>query len=256
MPIFQKKGQFPRGCTIANNSTDADHDIDIAAGWRYHVSNDAVLSFSAQTKQLNASYADGDDAGGLFDGSIAADTTYHVFLITKDSDGSVQCGFDTSETAANIPSGYSNPVMIGSVVTDSSSNILAFTQDGDYFEWAVGVLDVNVGNPGTSGDLRALTVPTGIKVMAEVVFRYSNNDATQGFALLTSPQQTDTTPSASHFHVTSSSSFVQAEIGCKRTTNTSGQIRTRSSFSSANTAFNIRTRGFHHPACKGVYYGV
>jgi len=150
---------------ILSNDTDADHDIQVGVGLARDSSNSYMLELTtAITKQIDAAWAAGDDAGGLFSGTVAADTWYHVFLIRKDSDGSIDVGFDTSVTAANIPSGYTAYRRLGSVLTDSSSNILAFRQHGDYFEWDAPVHDVSGGTLATTATALTLTVPTGVSV--------------------------------------------------------------------------------------------
>ena len=114
---------------ILSNGTDSDHDIDIATGICRDTDDNYFMELTSElTKQLDATWAAGDDAGGLFSGSIAVDTWYHVFIIRNDSTGAIDGGFDTSVSAANIPSGYTAYRRIGSVLTDGSSNIIAFHQ--------------------------------------------------------------------------------------------------------------------------------
>jgi len=121
-----------------SNDTDADHDIAIAVGECRNSTNVVSLVLDAvMTKQIDAAWAVGDDAGGLFSGAVANNTDYAVFLIQKSSDLTIDAGFDTDPDAANIPTGYIQYRRIGWVVTDGSANILAFIQDGDYFRLKV-----------------------------------------------------------------------------------------------------------------------
>jgi microcystin-dependent protein len=143
---------------ITSNAADADHDITISVG-ACRDSSDAynMTLASALTKRIDASWAAGDAAGGLFSGSVANATWYHVFLIRKDSDGAIDAGFDTSVVAANKPAGYSTYRRIGSVLTNGSANILSFTQTGNRFELNSAAIAVDYnGVPPTS--LTALTV--------------------------------------------------------------------------------------------------
>ncbi len=123
-------GDYPTnylsGMGIANG-TDSDHDVDFAAGYARDSTDSTNLIGTALTKQIDATWASGDAAGGLFSGTVANDTTYYVFAIKKDSDGSVDYGFDTSSTAANIPSGYTYYRHLDTITTDSSANIEPFT---------------------------------------------------------------------------------------------------------------------------------
>ena len=115
--------------------TDTDHDIKVDTG-QCRASNAGVTSGmmvldSVLTKQIDAAWAVSDDAGGMFTGAVAADTKYYFFLIRKDSDSTVDAGFDTSSAAANIPAGYTLYRQIGFVTTDGSSNILPFKRYDD-----------------------------------------------------------------------------------------------------------------------------
>src|SRR5690606_24362141 len=69
-------------------------------------------------------------------GSLAADTTYHVFLIKRDSDDAIDAGFDTSLTASNLltASSFDYYRRIGSVKTQAgNTNLVEWTQFGNRF---------------------------------------------------------------------------------------------------------------------------
>lgn len=123
-----------------SNGTDTEHDIDISAGSIMDSANSSALITGGLTKQIDASWAAGTNAGGFPSAlTLSADTWYRVFLIGK-TDGTVDAGFDTSSTAANLLSdatGYTLYRRIGSVLTGNTSNILEFRQDGDYFQFNV-----------------------------------------------------------------------------------------------------------------------
>lgn len=104
--------------------SDTDHDIKIEVGECADSSNAYILKLlSIFTKQIDNTWAVGDDAGGLFSGSVANNTKYYVHLIRKDDDGTIDAGFDTSASAANIPAGYTVRKQLGWVLTDGSANI-------------------------------------------------------------------------------------------------------------------------------------
>lgn len=129
------------GLTLSND-TDADHDIAIAVGECRDSTHAANMALAAiLTKQLDATWAAGDDAGGLNATDYVAGTSgpevstrYHIFLI-KHADGTVDAGFDKDDDATNLlsDSGYTYYRRIGSIWTDASENFLAFTQHGDTF---------------------------------------------------------------------------------------------------------------------------
>lgn len=166
---------------ITSNAADADHDISIGPGVCADVlaGNDAmVLSPAAITKQIDAAWAEGDDAGGLFSGTVAADTEYHVILITKDTDGTVDAGFDTMANGSNAPTGWTAVRRLGSVFTDASSNIRAYVQLGDLFNYDAAVLDLNDAT-GTAGtyETATLSVPANAWVYVRAVARATASTA-------------------------------------------------------------------------------
>ena len=162
------------GLLISNNATDSNNDIDISVGDARDSANAYNLSLaSILTKRLDATWAAGTNQGGLFSGSKAANTWYHIFLIRKDSDGTIDAGFDTSLTAANKPSGYSNYRHIFSIRTDGSSNIISgrameIAGGGVRFDWDIANTDVNVSDLGTSPVGYTIRTPLGYETEAYV----------------------------------------------------------------------------------------
>jgi hypothetical protein len=130
------------GYTLANNVTDADHDVDVSTGRAMDSTNSFLMRLtSGLIKQIDASWAVGTNAGGMFTGTVANNTWYAVFAIRADADGSVDVGFDVSPVAANIPGGYTAFRRIGWVLTDGSANILSFSDielagGSTYREWS------------------------------------------------------------------------------------------------------------------------
>ncbi len=231
-----------------SNDTDSDHDIAITTGICRDSTDSCNLALSSiLTKQIDAAFAAGDDAGGLFSGSVAADTWYHVFLIRKDSDGTIDAGFDTDVDAANIPSGYTEYRRVGSALTDGSANILGFTQIGDDFLWDDPPLDVNETDVDqSSAALKTLTVPIDVKVKA-VINVYSERDDTNNYLYISAPDVNDEAPSITAAPLVS---FMHHETGYRRLggkmevyTNTSGQIRVRGIDNDVDT-FLISTLGY------------
>jgi hypothetical protein len=228
--------------TIANG-TDADHDIDFSAGTVHDSTASNLLTLTAMTKQLDAAWAAGDAAGGLFSGSLAADTTYHCFVIRKDSDGSIDAGFDTSVSAANIPPGYSAHKRIGSFITDGSADIIKFIQVGDYFTHSAMRQILNTATPGTSGVLLYADVPTGLATITGY-FSVLLNHTALARALFTSPAQDDVAPSTAATDLTVNNAL---EMSHKYVpVNSSGQIRYRSSVGTVS-GFSIRSVGWIDP---------
>lgn len=132
-----RPGQLPKGYisefdTIA--AADTDHDITIGTGEARSEDNlTDIVSASAITKQIDANWAEGDDAGGFPSGvTLTASTAYYYFSISK-KDGTTDAGFDDNASATNLLSdaaadGYVDFVGLGDVLTDSSSNISRISQ--------------------------------------------------------------------------------------------------------------------------------
>ena len=120
---------------------------------------------AAITKSLSA-FAAGTGNGGLDTGAVANTTWYHVHLIRKDSDGTIDVLCSTSVAAPTMPTGYTARRRIGSFLTNGSAQIVAFSQNGDEFLWDVALVDVDATNPGTAAVSRTLTTPLGVKVRA------------------------------------------------------------------------------------------
>ena len=117
---------FSQWPSITINGSDTAHDIDFTAGRIADTTGAELLVLaSAMTKQIDAAWSAGNNQGGLFSGTVATSTTYYCFLIEANADQSIDCGFDTSSTAANIPAGYTKYRRIASFQTDGSANINA-----------------------------------------------------------------------------------------------------------------------------------
>lgn len=115
---------FSQWPSITLNGSDTAHDIDFTAGRIADTTGAELLVLaSAMTKQIDAAWGVGNNQGGLFSGTVATSTTYYCFLIESNADQSIDCGFDTSSTAANIPGGYTKYRRIASFQTDGSANI-------------------------------------------------------------------------------------------------------------------------------------
>ena len=180
---------------LCTNGTDTDHDIDISVGDAVDSSDTYLMQLSSGlVKQIDAVWAAGTNQGGLFTGSVANDTTYYTFLIRKDSDGTLDAGFDTSATAANIPAGYTAYRMIDKFVTDGSANILNWSVAevaGNLVKEYIAIISDFSGAPSTgSKTTTAMTVPTGDNILVNFSANY-NYSAGLGYAWVRSTGFTD-----------------------------------------------------------------
>lgn len=181
---------------IISTDTDASHDINVSVGSCRDSTDAQTIDLNTTiTKQIDAGWTAGDDAGGLPSGvALTNDTWYHFFIIKK-SDGTIDAGFDTSSTATNLiaDSGYTWYRYLGSVLTDGSANILNFTQIGDIFMWIDPTLSINTTTLSTTSDAFALAVPPDFN--HEVVLRCSMTNASATSVLFRNTGETDSSPS-------------------------------------------------------------
>ncbi len=240
------------GLNLANNGTDATNDIDIAEGTCRNAANTGDMTLAATlTKQLDAAWAVGTNAGGRDTGSIA-NGTWHVWLIKRSDTGVVDALFSLSASAPTMPTNYDQKRRIGSILRESGA-IVAFVQDGDEFRRKVGVQDVATTNPGTSAVTSTLSVPTGIRVYAYLMIHLQAASAAARI-IVTDLDFTDASPNASTGAVGSHTGGNSAQDG--RTsdwirTNTSGQVRYRLDSSDASTAVYINTHGWRDRRGRG-----
>lgn len=145
-----------------------------------------------------------------FDGlyQITAVTT-NTFTYTSTVSGAVVAatppaaatvdGFDVlcsqSYSSPSMPAGWTVKQCLGSVITDGSTNIVAFTQVGDEFWWKTPVLDFNGAVANASATTVTLTlVPNGVSVFAfmNMVF----NGSPQVGIYVKAISDTDTAPAS------------------------------------------------------------
>jgi hypothetical protein len=173
-------------------SREGTEDVGVSIGVARSTNDTVTLRRTSGTfKTLGAApWVEGAGNVGNFSGSNqAVDTWYHAYLIEKDSDGTVDMGFDTSATSPTVPAGWSNPRRIGSFLTNStgSGEVVDFVQNGDLFYWtATPAQDVTDTTIAAGGNVTAaFTVPAGVRV-TPILHVY--NDITNGsIGLIQSP---------------------------------------------------------------------
>jgi hypothetical protein len=235
------------GCATGNNASDATNDIDFAA---CTTANSTATYYMAQpsayVKQLDAGWAVGTNAGMLDTGAVA-NATYHLFQIMRPDTGVVDYLASLSATAPTMPANYTVFRRIASVVRLAGVN-KAYYQNGNVFTWGTPVSDVAATNSGAAAVTRTLTLPTGIVVLATVVHGLfdSGSGVTQS-GLLTCLCGVDVAPTVSLYDVVTVSTGA-TDVGDTTTkqvqTNTSAQIRSRLSGSSASNVEDVVTFGW------------
>ena len=155
-------GSHITGLGISNNSIDWNRDIDIAPGFCKDDTFNYLLELdTALTKQIDAAWEAGTNKGGLDVGSTPlADTWYYIWLIKKDSDGSIDALFSTSATNPSMPSGWGSKRRIrGALLTNGSANINQFRQLRDHFYYIGTLLDFSSTSLPTTKTLLTVSCP-------------------------------------------------------------------------------------------------
>lgn len=250
-------GGVPRsqlaGLAVTNSAGDLTNDIDVAVGECADSGNTALIQLAAGlTKQLDAVWAVGTNAGMRASGAAIADTTYHIFLIRRPDTGVVDIAADTSATGANIAANtnvaYTQKHRIFSLVRTGGA-IRLFKQFGDLVMWLVPISDYNTTNPGTSAITHTLSVPTGITGQAIVAPALIAGSSGRIYGLLTPTSVTDTAPSTTlyNFGALSGSVSVTLDVIASQMQvqfDTSAQVRGRINASGANDVYRLATHGY------------
>ncbi len=252
------------GLESSVNGVDA-FDLDIQEGSCIDSTNTLPLDGPAMTKQIDAVWVAGTNAGGFpsagGSGLTLTDATfYHVFLISK-PDGTVDYGFDTNLDASVLlngdnagADGYTLYRRIWSVYyVDNATKIKKFLQDGDRCGWDVPVDDIDDSSASTAAILASVRTPLGIKTRAfgTVSLFDDSQAAATTTMLLTSPNATDTAPTDSihtlkTFSVTGTGeNNGQSSAYGEVMTDTSSQIRHRKNTGNADITVKFITFGYY-----------
>lgn len=151
------------GLITSNSLIDTVNDIVISPGLARSSDDTADIYLpSSITKQLDAVWAVGTNAGGLSTGSIS-NTTYHVYVISRPDTGVVDVLFDTSATSPTLPTNYTKFRRIFSIVRTGGS-IKPYFQDGDMGKWVTQVDDYSASGTRAKSNV-TLTLPVGIRTL-------------------------------------------------------------------------------------------
>lgn len=179
--VFALPTNYIGGLITSNDAVDADHDIAIAPGVARSADDSASLKLAAiLTKQIDATWAVGDDAGGMesADHPVQADTMYALWLIKRPDTGVVDAMFSLDYSSPTLPANYTKKRLIGSVRTDSSSNIIAYVQSGDYFRYTGDIIQDVADSTITSTTFETGTLSVPPKALATIRGSHDNTTAT------------------------------------------------------------------------------
>tara|TARA_B100000749_G_C18438760_1_gene471246 strand:+ start:399 stop:2075 length:1677 start_codon:yes stop_codon:yes gene_type:complete len=197
------------GLVVTNNAVDLAHDIDVSTGYY----NSYTLA-SPLTKQLDAAFAEGSGNGGMI-GTLPASGVVYIFLISKDSDGTIDVYAETTD-GTNPPSGWTIVKRIAVRTTDASNNLIPVTVAGNGQQ--LRVFPVNFLR-----DFFITTVPTvrtaypvsGVlscppNVIAEIQINMISLNSTE--VIVNSTTESDHAPSTNQYDLRTSASGSHATV--------------------------------------------
>lgn len=120
------------GMELSSNAGNPNQHLDIKPGTVKNGLLTATLA-TVMTKQANAVWAAGNNAGFLEVGPKQASKTYFVHALRKVSDGSIDFIASLQPLEANVvpPAGYTVMVRVGIFLTDASNNNVRMIQRGN-----------------------------------------------------------------------------------------------------------------------------
>lgn len=210
-------------------------------------------------KNLASTWVAGLDVGGRFvSTAVAANQTWHCFVIRNRNTQAIDFGFDTSPVGANAPIGWDARIL-GSIMTDSTGAIRSFAQVGNKFLWSPEVQDYRSSITSTGNSI-TISVPTGVNNL-EAIIRVASGSPVFGSdaaILVSSVMLSQPTvgrqgngSATVECGYTTNYQFEQSAVDTILVGNT-GQVRV---IATANTGFanlpRIATLGFIHP--RGQY---
>jgi len=129
----------------------------VSAGECSDSTGTVVMKLTSAFTKTTGAFVAGTGNGSLDTGSVANSTWYHIFIIRKDSDGSIDIATSTTATGPTV-TGYTYFRRIWSILTNGSAQITSFIQVGDVLTWAVPSTAVS-----STGD-QVVACPLGVRV--------------------------------------------------------------------------------------------
>lgn len=132
---WEPVGNTQYGLGTYRSGVDFNHDIVIRAGRILAEDFTEMITLSSPIiKRLDFPWAVGTNAGGMDTGAaITPNQLYYIWVIYRDDTGVTDALFSTSGTAPTMPTNYGHKALIGAIVTNSSSDIISYTQAGRTF---------------------------------------------------------------------------------------------------------------------------
>ena len=235
------------GFTYANSAGDATNDIDIAAGGALDSTLSYLIQGAALTKQLDAAWAVGNNAGGLDTGSIG-NSDYYIWAIARSDTGVVDYLFSLSSTAPTMPTNYNYKRLIGWFKRVGGTIVAFKTYEieggGIEFLWVSPTLDLDApAGLTTSRRLDTVKVPVNFSVLALLTVTVQDSFNAQAFVHC--PDHADQAIAANQAPLFNTSSQGSSLAGYQMEvrTSSSGQVAARADLATMDN-YRISTVGF------------
>ncbi len=215
---------------------------------------DIVLTLNPLTKNCATTWAQGNNAGGLDTGALAASTIYYCWVIRASGNGAVDALLSTSATAPTMPGSWDAKQRVGFVRTDAGSRFLAFfqgTHDPSYFRYSNSISDINVTTVNSTSQNFTLSVPGSSKALIRIFANTASNPTcpcspTPTYGLIRSPNETAQAPVITgaplfNYPLQQGSSISVYAREFEIETNSSGQVAMRQDIGNP-AGFTTRTR--------------
>lgn len=155
------------GLILSNNVSTPNTIIDVTPGeCRSQTGGVNIALVTSFSKSISSAFTAGTNNGGRLDVSAyGANATVHVFVI-QGTGGTDIAFYSAVDPSSVLPAAFNQAWRrIGSITTDGSSNIRAFSQVGDRFLYKATPVEFTTASVSTGGLTVTLTgIPVGIKV--------------------------------------------------------------------------------------------
>ena len=230
------------GLTLANDATTPNTVLDVATGAA--TSDDAstyMALSSALTKSIASNWTVGSGNGGLDTGTVAASTSYYVYLIERTDTSVVDVLFSASATSPTMPTNYTKKRRIWMVRTDGSSHVLPFTQYGDVCQLVTPLAGYS-STIGTNYTYVTLPVPPG--AMARVRGAAYSTSAAINFLIVGGAESGSTVPNTPTGNVTGTTAGSGQAQGFDMTVQTDSSSRIIATASTSGSNLNMVVSGW------------
>jgi hypothetical protein len=208
---------LPQPITIANG-TDTEHDLNFGAGNFQFNDGSGQATLSAITKRFDATWAAGNNNGGLDTGSLGDNTPYYIYAIynpttlVSDIIGTVSAPVGVNKTygGSAMPSGFTKHKYIGAFRTDGSANIRNGTykvSESDYeFIYNDPIVELSTSSPSTSRTGLPVSVPvnSSIRINAKLL----DDDVTGNGLIIFDANRADAAPNRSNSTLFSNNNLI------------------------------------------------